>query len=71
MPGHHKARKANHYYVNRSIFVWEQTHKKQLPKGWIVHHKNRIKVDDRPDNLEAMPDREHKILHKIKELKIG
>lgn len=39
--------------------VWEQTHGRPLPKGWVVHHLNGIKTDNRPVNLAGMPRQEH------------
>ena len=39
--------------------VWEENHGQALPKGWIVHHLNGIKDDNRPENLLALPRGEH------------
>ena len=36
---------------------------KPVPKGWVVHHKNEVKGDNRPENLEAMDWGEHTKLH--------
>jgi len=49
-------------YIFEHILVWEQIHNKQLPKGWIVHHLNGIKDDNRPSNLLALPSKKHAIL---------
>lgn len=46
-------------YVKEHILVWEEAHKKMLPKGWIMHHLNGIKDDNRLVNLKAMPDKKH------------
>jgi len=47
-------------YMLEHIFVWEQAHGKPLPKGWIIHHLNGIKDDNKVANLLAMPDRKHR-----------
>ena len=46
-------------YVYEHILVWEQVHNKPLPKGWVVHHLNGIKDDNRPRNLIALPKLSH------------
>lgn len=40
-------------------YVWEQAHSNKLPKGWVIHHLNGLKGDNRPENLFAMSRREH------------
>lgn len=46
-------------YVREHILIWEKTHNKPLPKGWVIHHLNGIKNDNRPQNLVAMPLKSH------------
>lgn len=46
--------------VAEHILVWEQTHGKPLPKGWIIHHINGVSLDNRPENLVAMPKPAHR-----------
>jgi hypothetical protein len=53
-PGH-----KDHPYRAEHRVVWEQTHGKPIPKGWVVHHLNGVKDDNRPENLAAMPRHEH------------
>ena len=55
--GHHRATKNG--YVYEQIAVWEQVHNKPVPEGWVVHHLNGIKSDNRPANLVAMPKAKH------------
>jgi len=56
-PEHPKADKQG--YVLEHILVWEKANNKPLPKGWIVHHLNGIKSDNRPENLLGMPRKDH------------
>jgi len=52
--------KANsHGYYWEHILVWEKAHNQLLPQGWLVHHLNGIKDDNRLENLVAMPKRAH------------
>lgn len=39
-------------------YVW-QKNKGELPKGMLIHHKNRNKMDDRIENLQIMTRKEH------------
>jgi len=61
--GHPQANKNG--YVPEHLIVWEKTHNKRLPKGWVIHHLNGIRDDNHPDNLVALPNREHNRLLKI------
>lgn len=56
-PGHPRA--SSQGYVREHILVWEQFAGKSLPDGWVVHHFNGIKNDNRPSNLLAMPNKKH------------
>ena len=56
-PEHPRANK--HGRVREHILIWEKTHNQPLPKGWLIHHLNGIKSDNRPKNLVATPSRNH------------
>lgn len=45
--------------VMEHIIVWEETNGRELPEGWVVHHINGNKKDNRIENLTAMPFGQH------------
>jgi len=56
-------------YVLEHIVVWEQYHQRRLPEGWVIHHLNGIRGDNRPENLVAMPRGKHTTLHEYEPYK--
>lgn len=44
------------------VHVWEQANG-PLPKGWIVHHKDHDKLNNKLENLEAMSRQQHMAEH--------
>jgi len=59
MEPQHPRAKGETGYVLEHILVWEKVHNRPLPKGWVIHHLNGIKTDNRPYNLAAMPRAKH------------
>ena len=57
MPGHPRANKRG--YVKEHVLVWEEAHGQLLPEGWVIHHLNGLKNDNRPENLAGMPNGNH------------
>ena len=53
---HHSSRQG---YVMEHIVIWETVNNRKLPEGWLIHHLNGIKDDNRPENLVAMKHGEH------------
>ncbi|KKK70663.1 hypothetical protein LCGC14_2921720 [marine sediment metagenome] len=54
---HHRANKNG--YVMEHIVVWERANNKELPAGWVIHHLNGVKDDNRPTNLVALSSQKH------------
>mgnify|MGYP001593289981 FL=1 len=67
-PEHPRATKT--HYVLEHILVWEKIHGKPLPPGWIIHHLNGIRSDNRPANLVGLPDKKHRHLLEAKAKRI-
>ena len=62
MPEHPRANKNG--YVRQHIVVAEGMLGRPLRPNEIVHHKNGIKNDNRPENLEIYPTRsKHTVMH--------
>lgn len=41
-------------YVSEHLLVWEENHGRSLPEGWVIHHLNGVRNDNRSCNLAAM-----------------
>lgn len=61
-PDHPRANKRG--YVAEHILVAE-TFYGPIPKTHEVHHKNEVKHDNRPENLQVLPRGEHRRLHNL------
>ena len=60
-PNHYRADRRG--YVKRAVLVAEKKYGRMLQKGELVHHKNKIKNDDSPDNLEIIRKGYHNVIH--------
>lgn len=40
-------------------YIWEKANNKKIPHGWVIHHLNGLKGDNRLENLLAMPKHCH------------
>jgi predicted DNA-binding protein YlxM (UPF0122 family) len=43
--------------------VWEQTHKRPIPNGFLIHHIDGNRLNNHPANLKLMSRSEHSKLH--------
>ena len=68
MRGHPRANSKDR--ILEHIWIWEEAHGKPLPKGWIIHHLNGIKDDNRPKNLMALPNKKHYLVLQAKAKRI-
>lgn len=60
-PDYHRSHKG---YTQEHLFIWEQKNKKQLPRGFVIHHKDGNKLNNNLDNLILLSRREHYIIEK-------
>jgi len=47
-------------------YIWERYHKRKVPKGFNIHHKDFNPLNNNIDNLELMTASEHLKLHYTK-----
>lgn len=66
--GYKVLRDDNRKIVKEHRLVWENYHG-AIPKGYVVHHKNEIKTDNRINNLELIKHEEHTRLHTLQRIK--
>ncbi len=59
-PNHHRATSNN--YVFEHILVAEKELGRKLKDNEVVHHKNGIKDDNRPENLEVVTKETHNVV---------
>lgn len=43
--------------------IWEDWYGKLMPKGYVIHHINHIKSDNRIQNLQCVEDKKHRSYH--------
>ena len=67
-PDHPRASKKG--YVFEHLLNWEQAHNKPLPEGWVIHHLNGIRSDNRPVNLQALLSMKHSLVLQAKARRI-
>ena len=60
-------RRKGHRYQSQHRIVWEDANG-PIPEGYIVHHKNENKTDNRIENLECISRKEHSHLHGIRRI---
>ena len=49
-------------YLHR--LIWEDFYGCEVPKGYVIHHRNHIKTDNCILNLQLMKNSDHNKLHK-------
>jgi hypothetical protein len=49
-------------YILEHRFIWEQAHG-PIPKGWVIHHLNGDKLDNRLENLASLSNSAHRSMH--------
>ena len=55
--------RAHNGYVYQHVLVWERANRRLVPAGHAVHHRNEIRDDNRPENLEVLTVGAHNRRH--------
>lgn len=50
-------------YAYEHLVVWVAAGLQRPPRGFLIHHRNDVKTDNRFDNLELLSRGEHNRLH--------
>jgi hypothetical protein len=50
-------------FVAQHRLVGEDIHGGSIPKGYVVHHRDEIRTNNHPDNLEVMTSQAHRRRH--------
>lgn len=56
-------------WKERAIVVWEKHHGRSVPKGYVIHHRDRNPLNDDISNLEAMTRADHAREHRSERLR--
>jgi len=46
-------------------FVWEEHYQKKIPEGFVIHHKDGNKVNNKVENLQVMTRSAHSKHHDL------
>ena len=65
-PNHHRADNKMGY-VLRSIVAYETYHDDIVTKDYVIHHKDKNRLNDSKENLEKLKFGEHSSMHRLKE----
>lgn len=64
-PEEYLGKKYRGRYVYEHHLVWWKETGQLVPDGYILHHKNEIKTDNRVENFEFLSSGEHSRMHGI------
>ena len=53
---------SRNHYIPEHRLIWERANGHPIPGGWIIHHLNGIKDDNRLINLVGLPKRKHYLI---------
>ena len=51
-------------FIKRAHLIWWSHHREICPPGFVIHHKDENKANDKIDNLEKMTESKHSSHHR-------
>lgn len=59
------SKKEGYFHNKLHRLIWEDWYDKPIPKGYVIHHLNMDKTDNRIQNLQCVKSETHRKFHRL------
>ena len=59
------SKKEGYFHKKLHRLIWEEWYDKPVPKGYVIHHLNMDKKDNRIQNLQCVESKLHRKFHRL------